>query len=95
MLPTSALTLTTAASLSQRLTKPLDMTKVAALANISYTLANGNTVVNGHKLSQIGLQLGTTAASQSNLYLENAFQSVGHSPGSGFETGSGSGCPGS
>ncbi|MEW5299847.1 MAG: hypothetical protein WDW36_002821 [Sanguina aurantia] len=75
VLPTSALTLTTAASLSQRLTKPLDMTKVAALANISYTLANGNTVVNGHKLSQIGLQLGTTAASQSNLYLENAFQS--------------------
>lgn len=68
------------------------MTKIAALANISYALGNGNTVVNGYKLSQIGLQLGTTAASQSNLYLESAFQSVGCCrPGWGVETGSGSG----
>lgn len=75
-LPTSALTTTTAASLSQYLTRTLDLTKIAALQNISYTLANGNNVVNGYKLSQIGLQFGTTAKSQSSLYLESAFQLV-------------------
>lgn len=75
-LPTSALTSTTATSLSQYLTRLLDLTKISALQNISYTLANGNSVVNGYKLSQIGLQFGTTASTQGSIYLENAFQTV-------------------